>query len=326
MSKPAVITIGHFDGVHVGHQRLLLESQRLAQTHNAEVVALAFDPHPVTVLRPDGPPPPRLMSVREKIAALLAAGADQVEILTPAPDLLALSPQAFIQKLIERHHLVAVVEGANFRFGAGRGGDVELLTQLGGQHGFAVHIVEPVTAALSDQLLMTVSSSMVRWLIAHGRMADAAICLGRPYELTACVVEGQKRGRTLNAPTANLDVNQLADQLIPAPGVYAGAALIESPETAATHSQTQPLTLAAAISVGVKPTFGRTQLAVEAHLLDYDGDLYGKTITLQWARWLRDQQSFASLDHLAGQIRRDIDQTRQWRDLNLLNPRFVTTA
>ncbi|MEO0515414.1 MAG: bifunctional riboflavin kinase/FMN adenylyltransferase [Planctomycetota bacterium] len=318
MSERTVLTLGNFDGPHLGHLAILHRARDLAQQHDARVVAITFDPPPIQILRP-GQEPPLITPIIERIARLRQGGADEVAVLTPTPELLTQSAEAFIEYLVEKYRPVAIVEGPDFRFGKQRGGDMARLAELGGQHGFEAITVPRVEAPLSDLQLAPVSSSLVRWLVGRGRVADAAACLGRPFSLTADVVKGEQRGRQLDIPTANLDARQIAPHIIPADGVYAGLAELsgEGPSEPAGH-------YACAISVGVKPTFGTKALTVEAHLLDYDpspaDDLYGQPITLHFARWVRDQYPFPGVGPLREQLFRDIEQTRRWHAAGHLAP------
>ncbi len=193
--------------------------------------------------------------------------------------------------------VAAVVEGDDFRFGAGRRGDLNTLRELGRALGFEVHCVPAVEAVLTDLWALRVSSSAVRWLLSRGRVADASRCLGRTYSLSSTVITGDRRGRTLGFPTLNLDPQPLRGQLTPAPGVYAGSAHLES---GASHP--------AAISIGTKPTFDGKAPAIEAHLPGFSGDLYGKTVRLGFERWLRDQQRFPSPEALREQLAHDAAQ------------------
>ncbi len=306
MAEHCVLTIGNFDGVHRGHQAILARAKALAEGHRASVRAITFDPHPASILRPDQTPP-RLTDAPRRADLLRAAGADEVVILPPTPELLSQTPERFIQTLVRAQNPAAMVEGGDFRFGKGRAGDVNTLRELGARYGFEVEVVAPVEVALCDQLLAPVSSSLIRWLLRRGRVADAARALGRAYELSGKVVEGERRGRTIGVPTANLDPSIAVGRAIPGAGVYAGYAL--------TGEQTHP----AAISVGQKPTFQGRSLAIEAHLLDFSGELYGRPLTLRFTRWLRDQQAFPGVDALKAQLHRDIAQARAWHGLGVLD-------
>lgn len=332
MPDPTVLTLGNFDGPHVGHLAILKRARTLANEHGARVVAITFDPPPIQVLRP-GQEPPVIASLAQRTARLKTGGADEVQVMTPTPELLAQSADEFIERLVDQHHPVAIVEGPDFRFGKGRGGDMDKLAQLGHTHGFTAVTVPRVEAPLSDLQLAPVSSSLVRWLVGRGRVADAAVCLGQPFSLTAKVVKGEQRGRQLGIPTANLDATQIAPFIIPADGVYAGVAEVHmaDPEEANPKSSIKNQKYPAAISVGVKPTFGQKTLTVEAHLLDTPGnpgspaspesfDLYGQPLTLHFARWVRDQYPFPGVVPLREQLFRDIEQTRRWHASGVLLP------
>lgn len=307
MPEPAVITIGIFDGVHVGHRRILTRGRAAADALGVPLTAMTFDPHPLAVLRP-GTQPPRLMSLPARMDALRRAGADHVVTLKPTPQLLSLEPAAFLDTLAAEHRPRAVVEGANFRFGKGRRGEVSLLRAAGKRLGFETIVVDPVTVEFNDRLTPVVSSSLIRWLVGRGRVAEAARCMGQPYTLTAAVIRGEKRGQAIGVPTANLDLDAVEAQLIPADGVYAGR--VELPD-----GTDRP----AALSVGIKPTFDQTRLAVEAHLLDFDADLYGQTISVRFHRWIRDQYRFPGSKAIKEQLQRDVSLTRQWHMMGLLN-------
>lgn len=302
---PSVLTIGTFDGVHAGHAALLARARQLAEVRDALVVAMAFDPHPLAALRPDQAPA-RLTSFPQRERLLLAAGAHRVVRLEPTPEFLALTAEAFIDGICRDWNPLAFVEGPDFRFGKGRGGDVESLLARGRQSGFDVEVVPPVAVALSDHTIAPASSTLARWLITNGRIADAAIVLGRPYELEGIVERGDRRGRTIGFPTANLRTDCLA----PADGVYAGEASLEDGRT-----------FAAAVSVGTKPTFGAGGRAVEALLLDApsEGDAvvglpeYGWKVRLRFTAWVREQVRFHSVEALVEQMHRDCARIRALR-------------
>jgi len=299
MPQASVITLGNFDGVHLGHRAILATARELADARNARVVVLTFDPHPSATLDPANQPP-RLCSRDQKLERLKRAGADEVVVLEPTRDVLAQDPRDFVRKLVREYAPIAFVEGADFRFGKGRAGDIALLQQMGTEHGYQVLIQPSRDVTLSDLSVVTVRSSVIRTLVGHGRPADAQRCLGEPFSLTAAVIQGEQRGRTLGIPTANLDLDSLHDHMLPADGVYAGTATW----TGAAHEYT------AAISVGNKPSFGHVKLTIEAHLLNFNADLYGQTLTLTFTHWLRDQMRFPSLDALRQQLARDIEKVR----------------
>jgi riboflavin kinase/FMN adenylyltransferase len=302
MPPRSIISIGTFDGVHLGHQALIARARALASAHpgGARVVAMVFKPNPLEVLRPDAAPP-RLSMFDQRRRWLLEAGADEVVRLEPTPRLLGLSPEAFIRETVADLHPLAFVEGDDFHFGHRRAGDNRTLAALGRAMDFSVHVVPTVAVPLSDHHLVPARSTIVRWLLASGRARDAAIVLGRPYELEGTVVRGDRRGRTIGYPTANLDVPTLT----PADGVYAALAHLPDGRT-----------LPAALSVGTKPTFGEHARAVEAFLIDpaagarpwapIDGlPEYGWTLRLDLLAWVREQARFASLPALLDQMARD---------------------
>lgn len=300
MQSRTVVTIGNFDGVHLGHAALLREARRLAGGGRA--VALVFHPHPISVLRPDQCP--AMLTTFETRAELLRQlGADEVTRLDPSATLLALTPEEFIDRVIAEHHPVAIVEGSDFRFGKGRAGDVETLRSIGRAKGFEVSVIDPVETELSDQTIVTASSTIARWLASRGRVVDTARVLGRPFEITGTVVRGDQRGRQIGFPTANLETGCL----IPADGVYAGSARLPDGRE-----------LAAAIHVGPRATFDNEKRTVEAFILNWRGPLddgwpgaqeYGWPLRLTFVAWLRDQAKFGGVPALIEQIKRDVERT-----------------
>lgn len=306
MSQRSIITIGNFDGVHLGHREILKHARGLGDRHGVPVQVITFDPHPAAVLRP-GSQPLALSNRTEKDEALKAAGGDEVVVLPATNDLLSLSADAFIERMVDQHSPIAVVEGVNFRFGKGRKGSVATLAQQGERLGFEVAVVEQVEVSLCDQTVVAASSSLVRWLLGYGRVADAARCLGGAYTLTGQVVAGDQRGRSIGVPTINLDAESLRGRVVPCEGVYGGSVQL-------TDGAIYP----AAISIGCQPTFGCDGRIVEAHLLGYAGDLYGQTVAVGFGRWLRDQQAFPGVDALRDQLARDVAQVSQWHGMGLL--------
>lgn len=288
------VTVGNFDGVHRGHAALIRTARQLVGP-SGRVIALTFDPNPIAVLRP-GREPARLTTLSQRMRLLGEIGADEVVRLEPTADLLGQSPEAFVQQLVTDYHPSVIVEGSDFRFGRGRAGSIRTLEQLGRQMGFRTEVIEPVEHDLTDQSVVTVSSSMIRWLVGHGRVRDAGRLLGHGYELTGPVVPGDRRGREIGMPTANLE----HEQLLPADGVYAATGVLPD-------GRTYP----AAVSVGTKPTYGQQPRICEAHLIGYDGpaDAYDWSLRLVVHDWLRDQVQFAGTDALLAQMRRDVQNT-----------------
>ncbi len=295
----SVLTIGNFDGVHRGHQQLLAQAGLFAANTGGPVVVMTFDPHPVSIVRPDFTPK-RLMPLNEKLLRLREAGADVVVVARSEPKLFSLTAAQFVQDVIQaRFHPTHIVEGPTFGFGKGREGTPELLKTLAGEFGCEVHILEAVHLQVDEGDTMLVSSSLIRQLLGDGKVRRAGLCLGRAYGLFGSVVEGMQRGTDLGFPTVNLAVE---DQLIPKDGVYAGIAKVVGRE------------LAAAISIGSAPTFGDVPRQIEAHLLDFDGDLYGEQIRLDFLRFLREQQKFTGVEALKAQLCIDIQAVRDAHD------------
>jgi len=290
-SLPAgcAMTIGNYDGVHVGHQAILAEVRRLAG--GGPTALVTFEPHPLTVLRP-GHAPPRLTTVAQRRELVERAGIMHLVALTPTPDTLGLTAMEFWHILRDDVGPAHVVEGESFNFGKDRGGTIERLIEWSADTSVRVHRTPSRECVLNDRTIVNVSSSITRWLLGYGRVEDAAICLGRPYELVGTVIRGFQRGRTIGVPTANLECG---DQLVPADGVYAGTCEVDG--------QAYPV----ALSIGTTPTFSQRRYQVEAHLVGYSGDLYGREIRLRITRWLRDQWKFPSLDSLKSQLARDIE-------------------
>lgn len=299
--RESVITIGNFDGAHVGHAALVRSARRIADEapgpNRPRVVVLAFDPHPASVLSPRGTPA-RLTTWERRAELLRSLGADEVERLRPEPALLDLSPDAFISAVTDRHHAVAIVEGSDFHFGKGRAGSPAVLRDLAMRRGIGVEIVGQVEVELCDQTVVRASSTLVRWLVAHGRVTDARRVLGRPYELTGTVRRGDQRGRTIGIPTANLSTDD--GLLIPADGVYAGLATLPD-------AREYP----AAVHVGPRSTFDAPQRTVEAHLIGWDGSGVGEydwALRIGFTAYLRDQARFDGVKPLVDQITRDVER------------------
>ena len=286
-----VMSIGNFDGIHVGHRKLLATADALrARSPSGRVAIVTFEPHPLTVLRPELAPP-RLTPSHTKQALLEQAGVDDYVVLPPAPEVLNLTAEDFWAILRDAARPAHLIEGNTFTFGKGRGGTIERLREWSAASRITLDVVAPVDAVLLDLTVVPVSSSLIRWLVAHGRVRDAAICLGRPYALHGDVVRGFGRGRQLGVPTANLHCD---DQVIPADGVYAGRCAVDG----------KPY--AAAVSIGSLPTFEERKFQVEAHLIGYGGDLYGRVIEVELLDWVREQWKFSGVEALKEQIARDL--------------------
>jgi riboflavin kinase/FMN adenylyltransferase len=292
--RRSVVTIGVFDGVHRGHQVTIRRAVELARAAGVPAVVVTFDPHPVTVVRA-GTRVPVLSTVEQRVELLHRAGADAVWVLPFTLELSQLTPEEFVAHvLVARLHPVAVVVGANFRFGHRAQGDTETLDQLGLEHGFAAEAVE----LAGDPGGPRWSSTAVRAEVAAGQVAAAAQILGRPYRVDGVVVHGDHRGRGLGYPTANLEL--AADTAVPADGVYSGRLVRAGGDV-----------LPAAVSVGTNPTFDGTQRRVEAYVLDRDDlELYGERVGLELVDRLRPTLRFDSVDELTTQIALDVAAAR----------------
>jgi|FLYL01.1.fsa_nt_gi riboflavin kinase/FMN adenylyltransferase len=288
--QPTAVTIGVFDGVHLGHQRVMATLVDLAAREDLVPAALTFDPHPLEFLAPERAPK-LLTDVEQRIELLEGCGIRMVGVMAfphirdlPAP---VFAREVLSERILARH----VVVGRDFRFGRDRTGDTALLGRLGEELGFRVETVDMVTVAHGE----IVSATRIRAYVAAGDVEAAARLLGRPFELRGRVIRGDARGRTLGFPTANLHVP--ARMAIPADGVYAVWAVV--------GDQTHP----AMANIGVRPTFGVSARTVEAHLLDFDGDLYGKVLRLRFVARLRDEKAFASVEELIDQLEADRRRT-----------------
>jgi riboflavin kinase/FMN adenylyltransferase len=259
------------------------------------VTALTFHPPPEAVLR-GGIDIPRIDPIKPKCFRLLEAGADYVVVLEADMVLLGMTPEEFVQNIIVRDLTPQlVVEGENFRYGVARAGNIATLQAAGRDHGFAVQCVPDVQIELEGKT-QRVSSTLVRRLLGAGDVEGAAKCLDRPFALLGPVIRGQGKGKDLGCPTANLLPQ---GQMIPQEGVYAGWAKLDG----ARHP--------AAISIGRRATLGLDDLAIEAHLLDYEGTLYDREICVEFIRRLRDQEAYATLDELKHQMQRDVQSVRR---------------
>ncbi|HET6291915.1 MAG TPA: bifunctional riboflavin kinase/FAD synthetase [Kribbella sp.] len=300
---PSVVTIGNFDGVHRGHQQVLAHARaRAAELGGLPVVALTFDPHPMVVLRPDHAPA-QITDPAHRAELLGAAGADAVLILPFNKEVSSWSPEEFIDRvLVGTLHAKAVVVGENFRFGHKAAGHVDTLVAAGAVAGFQV---EGLTLAGDGHPW---SSTDIRELIAAGDVEGAAAALGRPLRVTGIVVEGDKRGRELGFPTANIPA--VAGAAVPLDGVYAGWLTVLEPAPGAPQYG-EPLP--AAISVGSNPTFDGVDRRVESYVLDRDDlELYGSKIAVDFVTRLRGSQiRFDSIDDLLVQMKLDVDQARR---------------
>jgi riboflavin kinase/FMN adenylyltransferase len=289
---PEALAVGVFDGLHIGHRALF--ERALSRADGKGCVAVSFEPHPDVVLAREFRPMAPLTPLPEK-RALLASMGVELHVLAFTRELAALEPEAFVrQHLVEPFAPRWLVVGEDFALGRGRAGTVARLRELGDRYGFDVEAVplerrdgEPVT------------STRIRVLLAEGRVADAGRLLGRPYGFTALVVGGDRKGRTLGFPTANLRLHD--EQQVPAHGIYAVWARVAG-ETAWRMG---------AMSLGVRPTFGGGLRTLEVFLLDFEGDLYGRDLSVAFAEWLRPEQAFPDAEALVRAMRADVAAARE---------------
>ena len=290
-----VVVIGNFDGVHLGHQHVLARAREVADRDSGAVVAVTFDPHPMAVLRPEHAPT-TLTTIARRAELLEEYGADRVLALPFDRDMAGWSPEQFVERvLVDTLHAAAVVVGANFRFGSRAAGDVATLRTIGDTSGFTVEGL-PL-----DGGPMVWSSTYVRQCLAAGDVAGAAEALGRPYAVRGVVVRGDRRGRDLGFPTANVPTDQLT--AAPADGVYAG--WLRRLDTGEVHP--------VAISVGTNPTFdGVRDRRVESYVLDRDDlELYDVEVEVSFVERLRGMVAFESVETLVAQMGDDVARARE---------------
>jgi len=287
-----VLTLGNFDGVHRGHQEILATAVRHAAEKDAQPAVLTFEPHPIAVLAPDKAPP-IIQSLHDRLETIRGHGIATIVLQRFTREFAAMDPEAFVRDFLLRHiELAHVVVGYNVNFGRDRAGTSETLRTLGVRLGFGVDVVGPVVADGEE-----VSSTRLRDAIRQGDMPRAHGLLGRPYAFRGRVVAGDRRGRTLGFPTANLHLKP--GLLIPPDGVYAILA-----DVGGTERQ-------GVLNVGIRPTFGGRRRTIEAHLLDFDGDLYRRWLVVRVVERLRGEATFAGPDALRAAIADDIARARR---------------
>jgi riboflavin kinase/FMN adenylyltransferase len=285
------VTVGNFDGVHLGHASLVRTLREKAKLVGGPAIVVTFDPHPLLLLAPERFQP-LLNMPEDRITYLKQAGVDEVIVLRTTAELLRLTPDDFFETILrDGLRARAIVEGFNFRFGRDRAGDNDTLVRLCGASNMDFTVVPPFEF---DGL--PVSSSRVRSALLDGDVAAAARLMGRAYKLYGEVGSGQRRGRTLGFPTANLERIQT---LVPGDGVYA------------VRVDLGGLSWPGAANVGPNPTFGEQQRKLEIHLIDFDGDLYGQKLDVTFLKRLRETRSFAGLEDLVRQLRNDVADARR---------------
>jgi riboflavin kinase/FMN adenylyltransferase len=286
-AEGTVVTVGSFDGVHLGHQAVVAEVARRAASTRRASVLVTFEPHPLAVVNPQAAPP-LLTTSAERREILAQLPLDYVLLLRFDRRLAGLSPEDFVRDVLLTHcGMQDLVFGYDHGFGRGRSGDVETLRRLGAALGFGVDVVPPVDVGGEP-----ISSGRIRRAVAGGDLRTAARLLGRPYQVSGRVTEGERRGRLLGVPTINLG-EVPAEKLLPPDGVY--AVWVEWRGGRAGGMMNQ----------GAKPTFDDRRRSIETHLFDFEGDLYGEWVRIEWVERLRDVKRFASAQHLQDQLERD---------------------
>ena len=294
-SGPFLVTLGNFDGVHAGHRELLRQASQRARAAGFRAAVVTFDPHPTVVVAPERTPQ-RLMTLTQRLAAFETEGMDLAWVIPFSRRFSELEPDAFMEGLKRALSPVELHVGTAFRFGRGRSGSVETLQVWGAAHGCELHTLA-LRAADGGRL----SSSRIREALGRGEVEAAAEWLGQPYALTGVVVEGDRRGRRLGFPTANLAWEQ---EQLPASGVY--VTQVELPHQSRPHL--------GLTNVGLKPTFDGQRLTVETHLPGYEGDLYGVRLTVRFLHGLRGEARFGTVEELRVQIAKDVAEGQTWWD------------
>ena len=293
----SVITIGAYDGVHRGHQAVIAQVRNEAARLGCRSVVVTFDRHPASVVRPESAPK-LLTDIDQKMAALAATGVDATFVVRFDADAATEDPGAFVRRvLVDTLRAQLIVVGEDFHFGYKRGGNVALLRELGKEHDFEVVPVQLI--ARPDGVAEPVSSTSIRRALAGGQVEVAANLLGRPFSVSGVVVHGDKRGRTIGFPTANIEVPNA--MCLPADGVYSG---IGQRADGSTH--------VCAINLGRRPTFFEhaDHSLLEAHLLDFDGDLYGERVMVTFEHFLRSERKFEGLESIKTQLQLDVAAAR----------------
>jgi riboflavin kinase/FMN adenylyltransferase len=300
-----VVTIGMYDGVHRGHQELIGTAVARARAMRRPSLLLTFDPHPAEVVRP-GSHPAILTSLDRKAELVTELGVDAMCVLPFTPEFMRLSPETFTHTVLVEHlHAAQVVIGQNFTYGHKAAGTVDSLVAEGRRFGFAVEGVPLANVGADDAGdEVTISSTYIRACVAAGDMDSAARALGRPHRVDGVVVRGDRRGRDLGYPTANVECPPFT--AIPADGVYAGHLVTRDPRSGASRER-----FPAAISVGTNPTFQGSRRTVEAFVLDYEGDLYGEHVGIEFVRRLRPMAAFPDVAALVTAMDKDVADSRR---------------
>ena len=299
----AVVTLGTFDGVHRGHQAVLAEVTRRARSSKLASVLVTFEPHPLAVVNP--PAAPKLLTLPdEKELVVAAAGIERFVLMPFTPAVAQLDAAAFVRRLCDEYAMRELVMGYDHGFGRGRAGDATLVQRLAQTQNFAVAVVD----AVRDDG-QPISSSVIRSGVAHGDLDSALRWLGRPYAIRGKVVRGAGRGRSIGIPTINLEPPD-PRKLLPPDGVYAVRVRILESGSRIPTPGSKILDYGGMMNQGPRPTFGEETRTLEIHLFDFDRDVYGETVYVEWVRRLRAVQAFPSRDALVAQLERDRQAAR----------------
>jgi riboflavin kinase/FMN adenylyltransferase len=287
VAKGPVLTLGNFDGLHLGHRKIIEKVRERAARIGRQSVVYTFEPHPLKVVAPQKSPP-LIVDARKKAALVASLGVDFMVIAEFTKEFAAKHPRAFVEEEIVPLKPVEVWVGHDFSFGKAKSGTVDYLRLLGGEFGFTVHVIPAYMKGAE-----VVSSSRIRGLVTEGRVAEASRLLGRDFSVSGKVVKGRSVGKELGFPTANLCTGA---ELIPADGVYAAMATVSGRK----HG--------AVVNIGVAPTFGENARCIEVHILGFKGNIYGKSMEVEFARRLRGERAFKSKEALITQIRKDSER------------------
>lgn len=291
--KGTIVTVGTFDGVHRGHWAVLDEIRERARATDRRSVLVTFDPHPLRIVRPEHAPP-LLTTPIEKKEILAESGLEYAVFIAFTETLSRYTPRRFVEEiLVDRLHVDELVIGYDHGFGHDRSGNADTLREIGTELGFAVDVVAPVEAGEE-----AVSSTRIRTAVAEGRMDEARLCLGRPYSIRGVVVRGDGRGKRLGFPTANLEMSA-TDKLVPPAGIYAVCGVLKQG------------TFIGALHLGPRPTFAGSLPSVELHLLDFEGEIYGESVRVDFVQYLRPVLPFGNVQALIEQMRVDVELARR---------------
>ncbi|MHB0997782.1 MAG: bifunctional riboflavin kinase/FAD synthetase [Armatimonadota bacterium] len=289
---PSIVTIGVFDGVHIGHQLIMKIVRDSARDLHARSIAVTFDRNPEELVLKSGSPP-YISTLDQKLRLIEEQGIDLAVVLPLRADILALTPEQFITDIIcDKLNAVKVVVGTNFFFGKGRSGNVNLMQEMGAKLGFEVTSVQPVM--IDNQ---TVSSTLIRSLISEGNVERAKTLLDHPFSLAGTVVEGQQIGRTLGYPTAN--IKPVEKQVIPGNGIYTVSTIIDDKRWPGV------------CSIGTRPTVGGVSATIEVYIIGFSGNIYGQKLEIEFHHRLRDEIRFEHLKDLIQQIGRDVERAME---------------